>query len=250
MDEAFQNKNYALALLIGGMSGFDTYQIVAQRFADEVATGQLTIVNKAIVEGDVAMVDFYLNDKKSDWGTVLPDWNRSQNSSFRKVTVPAVQLQTLVADFGMPYYMKIDIEGADVYCLRSLLSIRQSPEHISLELMTPNNLKKDTADCLEILSCLRALGYTRFQISDQSRLRHARCPNPPQEGKFVDFQFDGFSSGPFGKELQTSVYSIDEVAMHYLDYFYGRGMASLLSRMSGKPSPFHAKGWFDVHASK
>ena len=36
VDEALENKNYALALLIAGMSGFDTYQIVAQRFADEV----------------------------------------------------------------------------------------------------------------------------------------------------------------------------------------------------------------------
>lgn len=36
VDEALANKNYALALLIAGMSGLDTtYQIVAQRFADE-----------------------------------------------------------------------------------------------------------------------------------------------------------------------------------------------------------------------
>ena len=36
VDEALENKNYALALLIAGVSGFDTYRIVAQRFADEV----------------------------------------------------------------------------------------------------------------------------------------------------------------------------------------------------------------------
>ena len=36
VDEALQNKNYALAFLIAGMSGFNIYPIVAQRFADEV----------------------------------------------------------------------------------------------------------------------------------------------------------------------------------------------------------------------
>eukprot|EP00804_Cyclotella_cryptica_P019129 CCRYP_020877-RB/>CCRYP_020877-RB protein AED:0.03 eAED:0.03 QI:259/1/1/1/0.8/0.66/6/654/2801 len=36
VDEALENKNYALALLIAAVCGVDTYQIVAQRFADEV----------------------------------------------------------------------------------------------------------------------------------------------------------------------------------------------------------------------
>jgi hypothetical protein len=36
VDEALESKNYALALLIASVCGADTYQIVAQRFADEV----------------------------------------------------------------------------------------------------------------------------------------------------------------------------------------------------------------------
>lgn len=36
VDEALESKNYALALLIAAVCGVDTYQIVAQRFADEV----------------------------------------------------------------------------------------------------------------------------------------------------------------------------------------------------------------------
>ncbi len=223
-----------------------------ERFRSELQSGQLVIVNKALVDDDSKTIEFYLNEKKDDWGTVLPTWNRSLSEQFRRITVPAIRLEDLVSEYGLPYYLKIDIEGADVYCLRSLIRMGRVPEYTSVELMTPNNMADQKADCLEILACLRAVGYTKFQISDQSQLKSVRCPNPPSEGAYVDFKFDGYSSGLFGKELQTPTYSIDQLAELYLAYFYGRQRRSLLSLFAGQSSesPFHAKGWFDIHARK
>ncbi len=34
----------------------------------------------------------------------------------------------------MPYYMKIDIEGADILCLKSLLKTKERPTYISVGL--------------------------------------------------------------------------------------------------------------------
>jgi len=223
-----------------------------ERFSSEIASGQLTIVNKALVEDQTDSVEFYVNDEKNDWGTLLPDWNRSLNKAFRRITVPTIRLPDLIAAHGVPYFMKIDIEGADVMCVRSLMHQRESPSYVSVELMTPNNLANQRVECLEILVYLRAMGYTKFQISDQSRLKMVRCPNPPLEGNYVDFAFDGHSSGLFGKELQTQTYTVDEVAEKYLAYFYARTRRFPFSLFSAGPSeaPFHRKGWFDLHAGK
>ena len=54
-----------------------------ERFRDHISSGQLTIVNKALVEDQTESVEFYVNDEKNDWGTLLPDWNRSLNQSFQ-----------------------------------------------------------------------------------------------------------------------------------------------------------------------
>ena len=223
-----------------------------ERFRDHISSGQLTIVNKALVEDQTDSVEFYVNDEKNDWGTLLPDWNRSLNQAFQKITVPTVRLAELVATFGLPYFMKIDIEGADVMCIRSLRDLDQTPEHVSVELMTPNNLAKQKVECLEMLVYLRAMGYTKFQVSDQSRLKSVKCPNPPLEGAYVDYAFDGHTSGLFGKELQTPTYNVDEVAEMYLAYFYGRQRRFPFCLLSSTPSgsPFHRKGWFDLHARK
>lgn len=229
----------------------DLAERAGTQFSAEIASGQLTVVNKAVVDSDAAQVEFYVNEKKDDWGTTHPDWNRSLNKQYRSIQVPAVRFDQLIKEFGVPYYLKIDIEGADASCLTGCLRQAARPKYISVELMTPNNLAGHSADAMEILCCLRALGYNRFQISDQSRLKSVRCQNPPLEGNFVDFQFDGHSSGTFGRELQLKSYTIDEISELYLNWFYRRKTGSWFSFGSAKQSqtPFHDKGWFDVHAT-
>ncbi len=221
----------------------------SERFANQIESGQLIIVPRAIVDDDSTEVRFFVNQKKHDWGTVHENWNRSMNSDYTEICVPAIRLEKLIEEHGIPYYMKIDIEGADAYCLHSLLAIGKAPKHVSVELMTPNNLKGSQVNSLEILCLLYAIGYRSFRVSDQSRLKHVRCPNPAREGNYVDQQFDGFSSGPFGDELATTSFSIDEVSHAYLDYFYQRRKPLLSTLLGQGKSPFHQKGWFDVHAS-
>lgn len=53
--------------------------------------------------------------------------------------------------------MKIDVEGADVICLRSLLDFEEKPLYVSAELLAPHNLQQKT-DCLDVLSTLKVLG--------------------------------------------------------------------------------------------
>lgn len=229
-------------------------QEVGIRLGEYVKTGQLVIINKAIHTISGKKINFYVNKSKDDWGTALEDWNREMSSDFEKITVQSICLQDIIKEYGTPYFMKIDIEGSDLICLKSLLEMQLKIEHLSVELMSPNNLTTHKVNCLEILAHLSALGYKQFKISDQSKNSFVKCPNPALEGNYVEQKFNGECSGLFGKELQTASYSLDEVAVMYLDFFYPP-KRNLLDKVKNRlfkidyKKLFHHNGWFDVHVS-
>jgi hypothetical protein len=64
----------------------------------------------------------------------------------------------ILVKHGVPYYLKIDIERADRYCLDTLKRPRL-PKYVSIE-----------AHELDYLLILWGLGYRRFKVIDQ--LRH------------------------------------------------------------------------------
>jgi FkbM family methyltransferase len=229
------------------------------KFANEIENGSLTLVDKAISSESDSKITFYINKEKDDWGTIDPDWNRSMNSNYISKTVTTIKLEELIQKYGIPYYIKIDIEGADVLCLKSLLNINVLPEFLSIELLTPNNLFGKKVNSLEIISYLYVLGYRKFRVVDQSKNYLVKCPNPALEGEYIDFEFDGETSGLFGKELNAPFYSLDEISRLYSDYFYNKKQNfknkwySRLFLEDNKKKEnliFHENGWFDIHASK
>ncbi len=180
------------------------------------------------------------------------------DSNVNTIKVDTITLESLIEKYGTPYYLKIDIEGADILCLKSLLNLKERPTYISIELLTPNNLGTEV-DSLEILCHLKALGYNKFYVSDQSKNRSIKSPHPSLEGQYVDFSFDGTSSGLFGKELKGPWLGIDKIAMDYLYYFHKQKHVkntkmNLLIRKTkkllygNKIDAFPANGWFDIHA--
>lgn len=230
-------------------------------FKNEIINGKLVIINKAIAPEDISEIDFYINNDKDDWGTIIPDWNSSMSTNFRLIKVPTTNLSQIIKEYGIPYYIKIDIEGADELCLKSLLDSKITiPEYISVELLSPNNLKGKKVDSLQLLCLLYALGYRKFKVSDQSLNNKLKSPNPALEGIYTDFSFGFHNSGLFGKELTSKYFSIDEISQMYLNYFYKseinliKLMKKVLSKSNfsvfNKGQVFHTNGWFDVHASK
>lgn len=221
-----------------------------------VLEGRLRIVSKAITE-DGGAATLRIFDKKDDWGTIVDGWNESMEQSDKEVVVGGTTIDRLIKQYGMPYYMKIDIEGSDIICLKQLFHHNERPTYISVELLTPNNLGRE-AECMDILCHLKALGYNRFYVADQSKNESIICPYPSIEGKFKSYKFDGHCSGLFGEELQGEWYDIDTISKMYLEYFKGykkqgklmRKINSIWRRLFPSPTPFHREGWFDVHAKR
>ena len=100
------------------------------------------------------------------------------------IQVKCITFQTILRKHDVPYYLKIDIESADILCLNALMEFNDKPKYISIE---AGSFEETFAE----LSLLWNLGYREFKIVNQVLNNRVRCPNPPLEGLFVDFRFEG-----------------------------------------------------------
>lgn len=252
-----------------------------RRFAAFLESGQLEIVEGAIVEGANVegandgkpttahgarrTIAFHRNTGNSVWGTVHADWadrNERLGTSSDLIEVAAVDFAEVLVRTGVPRYMKIDIEGADMVCVETLRRFTTRPDYLSIE-----SDKTSLARIRREIEVLVELGYDRFQAVEQSAIpRLQRPPRPAREGRDIDHTFEKGASGVFGRELDGEWLTAGAVLRRYrfirLGYllegddgiahawrFPGatrlrRLVRRALARRTGAAVP----GWFDTHA--
>ena len=245
---------------------------VRERLRDFVDRGQLVIVEGAIIDLDAAenkdrkTIRFYKNDNMSVLGTIHGDWaNRNRqlgSSSNGVIDVKVTDLADVIQKYGMPHYMKIDIEGCDMICVNILKKFSKRPDFISIE--------SDKTSFLNIkheIEALAGLGYNYFKAVEQSEIYLTQTPpNPATEGDFVPHSFEVGSSGLFGSELGGIWKSERDVIRQYsiirLGYyllgddgvmnrwrFPGAWMFRALVRRSLQLfTRASVPGWYDTHA--
>lgn len=248
---------------------------ISSRFSEYVKSGALSVVNVA-VSNSPGTVNFYTDDRVSEWGTTNPDWSE-RNKSFgagtgRTLTIRAAKLADILREHGIPRYCKIDIEGNDVEALASLEGLSELPKFVSIE-----SDKTSWKKLIEEFETFEQLGYRKYRIMDQSLVSIQRCPTIPKEGKFVDWQFKNGSSGLFGNELPGTWVSALEAIEIYKSIFRGYaingdlglfgGGAKSMFNMVGKvqekvfrlrgskkylnpATQFPPPGWYDTHAAR
>lgn len=227
-------------------------------FDKEIRDQRLEIVAGAIVEDvSTASVRFYRNLDKSNWGTIHAQWatrNEKLGSRIEAIEVSAVDFGECLRRHGVPYYMKIDIEGADQVCLTTLREFDTRPSYVSFE------SEKVSFDKLrEELELLDALGYRDFMAVQQSGMRKSIAPHPAREGRYVPHEFPSGSSGLFGRELAGEWRSKDEILRQYEAIFreyerYGdetlwqrNKLAKLLKKLASRVVGRPIAGWYDTH---
>lgn len=222
-----------------------------QRFAEAIRHGRLIVVNRAIAASEGPLV-FFRNVDVSVWGTAQASWaerNRRLGTRTEEIEVPGTTLSSLLRRYGVPYYLKIDIEGSDVLCLEALSESADRPRYVSIE-----SNKVALAELRQEFDLLSRLGYRSFKIVAQHFITDQRPPNPTREGKFVEHVFPEGASGLFGEEAPGQWITSDQALRRYRSIFWRYRLVgddplikNAWLRGFLETHGFPA-GWYDTHA--
>jgi FkbM family methyltransferase len=228
-----------------------------KRFQNELKSGQMTIVNKAIAEHS-GTIDFYINEQVSVWGTADRDWmlrNQKLGKESQVIHVSSLRMDDILNEYGTPYYMKVDIEGLDHLCILAIVGKFDKPRYVSVE---THAWSYDETH--KLLTLLGTAGYKSFKIVSQLGVCNQMCPNPAREGAYVDHQFSPYASGLFGKELPGRWLTRTEAESQFRRlYFDIRMLGPHHGVLRGIKNRYafgvlhrvfrNSQDWFDIHAT-
>ena len=148
----------------------------ASRFADAVSRGQLHILNVGIADR-TGMAPFWICENNSVWNSFDVNVASRGNGAHHRIDIPTWRFADVVDRFGVPEYLKIDIEGADALCVKDLPPAKL-PRFISVESeCTGDGQTLDAASAIRMLDLLREAGYTRFKLVSQDDFTTAIYPD-------------------------------------------------------------------------
>lgn len=193
-----------------------------RRFAAAIDEDRLRIVHAAVSD-KTGEATFHVNLDNDHWSSLDIGWAGRDASRCREIRVPCVTLSDLFDEFGLPHYLKIDVEGADQIVLDQLKGAAALPRYVSVE------------DCrfgFRYMATLAACGYDGFKLLDQSTVGQMTDPATGQA-------FPAGSSGPFGDDLPGAWLS--HAAM---ESFYA---TTVRDRHGNRLAP--RTHWWDIHCT-
>ncbi|MGA2794178.1 MAG: FkbM family methyltransferase [Roseiarcus sp.] len=197
-----------------------------QRFSSAIAEGRLVIVNGAITSRGENF-PFFINPRLTEWSSADRSLAARDGGAVEEISVPGIDLGDVIKNFGQPYYVKIDIEGADRIAL-SQIPKEYLPKYFSME-----------SNSISPLVDLHDMGYNRFKVVNQANYYAFKPPFPALEGEYVEHTFSIHSSGLFG----------EETAGHWVDYETA-ALTFLTLRRLDKENPLLVIEWIDFHATR
>lgn len=234
----------------------DLAAMCRKRFVKEIADERLIIVEGAISEPGSEQIEFYRDPQFSVWGTTGGEWvSRRENlADFERVSVRAIDFSEALRIYGIPHFMKIDIEGADRLCLDALATAATRPHYLSIE------SEKFSFDALrQEFDLLEALGYKRFAVVQQANIHGRILRTTDRLGKPLEYRFEQDASGAFGVDVgpwvdraaaMRSYRSIFRAYRMFGEgswlrrFRIGRIVLARAPRYTGRSLP----GWYDTHA--
>ncbi|OLD57869.1 MAG: hypothetical protein AUI54_01070 [Acidobacteria bacterium 13_1_40CM_2_56_5] len=202
------------------------YRRLLHEFRDALNDGTFILLNVGVWK-ERGTLPFYANLDNDHWSSFSADHGCRHNTRFEVVNIPCITIQDLLAEYGVPRYMKIDLEGADKMIVNHLLDVSIKPKFISAEEYG-----------VKALHDLHGAGYRAFKIVAQRDKTATIPPSPSKEGHYVYKTFTGYDSGLFGLELQGEWMSYEETVRHYT--------GAVRDTDGLYVGPEHE--WYDIHA--
>lgn len=136
------------------------------RFADAIACGDLTLECCGLALDDGAQT-FY-RSANTEWSSFDEGRASRENTATEAVVVPVRNPRFLFEQYGIPHYLKIDIEGSDKCVIGALAALGRRPTFCSMEITWTRDI-----------AAVASLGYRRFALVDQSQLPTTGNPSGP-----------------------------------------------------------------------
>ena len=229
---------------------------VEAALGSEIGSGRLKVVNKAIGE-EAGALPFFVCDEMTTLSTASPklvkEWTE-RGHEFREIEVEFCRANEVFAQDTNPYFVKIDIEGFDLICLRQILTNGIAPEYVSLEV--------DFANFEEAIALCEEHGFSEFQIIDQSTIGSTQDVITAQDGSQEVFSFRPGNAGKFGADLDESWAKAEIVTAQLERIRIQFKMVSALRKLLSWSAPARAlrdallsqikirNSWYDLHARR
>jgi FkbM family methyltransferase len=194
---------------------------ICRRFAAEIEAGVLAVENCVAIDVMAEKeVDFYLHNTNHVLSQFLPPAS-ADAANFSKRRLPARRIVDVIRQYGLPHYIKIDIEGFDAPLLRAMFADGIRPAFISAEC--------HSIEVLQVL--LERGGYKSFKLVDGQTVSLIYANRPivrEATGECIRYSFPFHSAGPFGNDVDGEWMTPE----HFVELLAFAGF-----------------GWKDVHAS-
>ena len=133
-----------------------------QKLKNKCKNKQENLLNFAICDNNGNDIKFY-HAESDTISTLNKEWltnkdSRFYNSNYKEIICKTKTIDNLIDTYGIPNLIKIDVEGGEYECIKSLT---QKVNHVCFEWASETNII--TLKCLEHLL---QLGYTKFYIQD------------------------------------------------------------------------------------
>ena len=195
-----------------------------RRFRSAIAARRLVVLERCIAASSGAQT-FFVNHTNTEWSSAQREIGAC-GGRFAEVMVEGVTVADLLAEYGIPYYMKVDIEGDDDLALKALVTAPDRPRYVSVE--------NGNGTLLDLM--VRA-SYRWFKFLNQSTIPSYRLPHPSSEGRDIDYRFRTGCSGPFGDDTPGRWVGATEVRAH-IDAYWN----------DPHRNP-NIDGWYDLHGA-
>jgi FkbM family methyltransferase len=234
-------------------------QRVAGRFASEIASGKLQILNIGIAAQD-GSADFWVNEVIDEWSSFDREL-AARGHPHHSVAIPCKRLKSVLAEHGVPYYLKVDIEGNDFICIADL-DRADLPAYVSVEFNHTN-----------LLDHLKKLGYRGFKCIDQATYLAVTYPHSPEfemSSAALEMVYRALKMEPFKPwaevEGQTFLYSLARKFRSDGNWVFNHGNSGPFAEGTNgnwlRPRPlvrgwrrecrrrdrYGTPKWFDLHA--
>jgi FkbM family methyltransferase len=134
---------------------------------------RVTIIEKGVSDR-TGSTKIFITEPRSGLNTMSSKWidilnNPATNRWGKKVVyqdsyeVELTTLDDLIAKYGIPYFIKIDVEGFEYKVLKGL---SHKPAFLSFETNLPEFLQ-ETIDCIELLSALSEKAIFNYSFSEK-----------------------------------------------------------------------------------